>query len=631
LGSEGKLVHLGESSGQFQWREKPAGISSRDRELVPNILVRLNHTYLAHDEQSTTSVKWGGSTMLIPNGAIGSNASVFRLTIFAFLFLVWPVLCGGAPSQPVDSQTTAPQPSTEQWRADLHYLAEQMRKRHKNLFHDMTQEQFTNAVSQLDEEIPSLNRHQIIVGLARIVAMVGDGHTSLQPYFNPSLGFHLYPLHLYMFKDGLFVRSADSAYASVVGGRVLRIGQLTADEAFARVAEIVNRDNDMTVKDVASDWLTIPEILHGLGIISDVDNASFQIDQQGKLVEIHVKPMAWAAAIEEQHQHRWVDARDHAPNPIPLYLKNPHNSYWFEYLKDSRVVYVQYNAVQDKDKPEETVAEFFERVFQFVDANPVDKFVLDIRLNGGGNGYLNWPLIYDIIRSDKVNQKGKLFVVIGRQTFSAATMCAVYLERHTNTIFVGEPTGGSPNGYGDHAPIVLPNSGIRIFVSTLYWQESDPRDRRPWIPPQVAADLTSTDYKANVDPAMRAVFDYRAEPSLTEVVRAAVLAGNPDDAQRQIRNYKTEPANAYHNIEAELNRLGYSLMEEGKLAAAVEVFRLNVKAYPVSSNVYDSLGEAYAQQGEKQLAIENYRKALELNPRNDHARDEIARLGHPDK
>src|SRR5271169_742968 len=214
-------------------------------------------------------------SMLIPCGAIGSNARVSRLTTFAFLF--WLPLCGGAPSQPVDSQSVVPQLTAEQWRADLHYFAEQMPKRHKNLFHAMTQEQFTSALGKLDEEIPSLNSDQIIVGLARMVAMVRDGHTSLNPYYNPSLGFHLYPLHLYMFKDGLFVRSADPAYASIVGSRVLRIGQFTAEEAYARVAEIVNRDNDMTVKEVASDWLTIPEILHGLGIISGVDSASYVV------------------------------------------------------------------------------------------------------------------------------------------------------------------------------------------------------------------------------------------------------------------------------------------------------------------------------------------------------------------
>ena len=199
--------------------------------------------------------------------------------------------------------------------------------------------------------------------------------------------------------------------------------------------------------------------------------------------------------------------RDGAKNPTPLWLQDARNPYWFEYLPNQHVFYMQYNVVADKD--DEKLSAFFDRAFQEVEKQPVEKLVIDIRRNNGGNGYLNWPLIYHIIRSDKINQKGKLFAIIGRLTFSAGTMCAVYLERHTSTIFVGEPTGGSPNSYGEHGEVTLPNSNIQVFVSTLYWQESDPRDKRPWIAPQVSTELTSEDFRNNVDPAMEAVLKYK--------------------------------------------------------------------------------------------------------------------------
>jgi len=78
-------------------------------------------------------------------------------------------------------------------------MAEEMPKRHKNLFHTMTREQFATAVKELDERIPNLSRHEIIVGLARIVAMVGDGHTGIQSFlYNPKVGFRYYPFGLYL-------------------------------------------------------------------------------------------------------------------------------------------------------------------------------------------------------------------------------------------------------------------------------------------------------------------------------------------------------------------------------------------------------------------------------------------------
>src|SRR5258708_36265137 len=96
----------------------------------------------------------------------------------------------------------------QRWREDLRYMSEEMPKQHRNLFHTMTRVQFENAVSKLNERIPSLARHQLIVEMARIVAMVGDGHSNIAPTRDPQIGFRTYPIKLYFFKEGLFVRAA---------------------------------------------------------------------------------------------------------------------------------------------------------------------------------------------------------------------------------------------------------------------------------------------------------------------------------------------------------------------------------------------------------------------------------------
>ena len=71
--------------------------------------------------------------------------------------------------------------------------------------------------------------------------------------------------------------------------------------------------------------------------------------------------------------------------------------------------------------------------------------------------------------------------------------------------------------------------------------------------------------------------------------------------------------------EASVNELGYKYLYEGRINESIELFKLNVAGYPKSSNVYDSLGEAYMGKGEKVLAIKNYEKSLELNPENRNA------------
>jgi CubicO group peptidase (beta-lactamase class C family)/predicted transcriptional regulator YdeE len=78
--------------------------------------------------------------------------------------------------------------------------------------------------------------------------------------------------------------------------------------------------------------------------------------------------------------------------------------------------------------------------------------------------------------------------------------------------------------------------------------------------------------------------------------------------------------------EATLNSLGYRLLYGGKEQDAVEVFEKNVREYPQSSNVYDSLAEAYMKVGKKDLAIQNYEKSLQLNPKNNNAVEQLKKL-----
>lgn len=76
----------------------------------------------------------------------------------------------------------------------------------------------------------------------------------------------------------------------------------------------------------------------------------------------------------------------------------------------------------------------------------------------------------------------------------------------------------------------------------------------------------------------------------------------------------------------ELNTLGYQLLQMKKIVESIEIFKLNVEVYPQAFNTYDSLGEAYMLHGDKELAIANYKKSLELNPQNTGATRAIASL-----
>jgi hypothetical protein len=391
------------------------------------------------------------------------------------------------------------------WQEDLRFMATELPKRHANLFHTIAREQFEQAVAALEESIPALARHQTIVELARIVALIGDGHTSIDLLDDPTLDFQRYPLRLYQYSDGLFIQAADASCAEAVGSRVIAIGDVPIDQAYTAVRRLVSRENEMRVIHKVPDLLVIPEVLHAMNLVTRLEQVDWQTEQRdGERRTIRIRPVRRGGALT------WIDTSDGAPGSTALWRKDRHNKFWFEHLTDARAVYVQFNSV--RDKPDETIAAFFGRVFDCVDANHVDRFMLDIRLNGGGNGTLNQPIIHGLIKRDWLNQRGRLYTIIGRATFSAAMMLAVDLERHTRTLFVGEPTGTSPNMYGETGTITLPNSRLTIYVSELHWVYSDPRDRRPWIAPNICAELASTDDCAKRDPAIEAILGYVPNP-----------------------------------------------------------------------------------------------------------------------
>lgn len=87
-------------------------------------------------------------------------------------------------------------------------------------------------------------------------------------------------------------------------------------------------------------------------------------------------------------------------------------------------------------------------------------------------------------------------------------------------------------------------------------------------------------------------------------------------AVARYRKLKTEEPEKYDFAERELNNLGYQLLNRDKVRDAIEIFKLNVEMFPEAFNPYDSLGEAYLRAGEQKLALENYKKSVELNPNN---------------
>ncbi|GAB4050948.1 serine hydrolase [Spirosoma litoris] len=112
---------------------------------------------------------------------------------------------------------------------------------------------------------------------------------------------------------------------------------------------------------------------------------------------------------------------------------------------------------------------------------------------------------------------------------------------------------------------------------------------------------------------------------ITDLLRQSVLSEPLAKSREKLTSWKNDKA--YNVDEGDINSLGYELMRDGKLTESINVFTLNVESYPKSFNVYDSRGEAYMTAGNKAAAIQDYKKSVELNPRNTNGFDKLKELG----
>jgi tetratricopeptide (TPR) repeat protein len=403
---------------------------------------------------------------------------------------------------------TAALPRTEGWRRDLVLLQQELERKSYPQFVKMTREELRAEMARLSRDIPNLSDSQATIEIMRIVTKMGVGHSEAWPEYTGAFAKTL-PLKLFLFKEGLYVVAAAAKYENLLGGQILKFGDRSADEAIEAVRPIVFRDNEIWVKTFGPYLLRFTEVLKTLNVVPDSSRVALTVrDLAGRTRTVVVDassdyPNIWN---DIPFPNTWVGFSSEHRGPPPLYLRNMQTFYWFEYLPERRTVYFQFNRVlPDSNEPFD---QFVRRLFMFISTHDVDKLVIDLRSNNGGNTYLVPPLIHALISTSKINQDGKLFVIIGRRTFSAAENAAAYIQRETNAIFVGEPTGGKPSSLGDETYFNLPYSKLTASVADVYWESSWPQDFRTWVAPQILVEPTFEALNSNRDLALDAILDF---------------------------------------------------------------------------------------------------------------------------
>ena len=176
-------------------------------------------------------------------------------------------------------------------------------------------------------------------------------------------------------------------------------------------------------------------------------------------------------------------------------------------------------------------------------------------------------------------------------------------------------------GFDDKIPVITHNGGINGFSTTIV---RFPADKN------LIVMLDNTATGGNIDrlssELAKILYDRPYEMPKMSIVGPLAKTISEKGITAGIAEYqelKAKQSANYDFSEPELNRLGYQLLQSGKRDEAIQIFKLNVEAYPKGFNTYDSLGEAYMVADNKELAIANYKKSLELNPKNTSAIDAL--------
>jgi hypothetical protein len=398
-----------------------------------------------------------------------------------------------APNPPTN-WARDPAARVSEWQEDIAFLARELPRRHCKAFFKCRRQDFEAAASTLGDAVPRLSDEEAVVGLMKLVAMIGDAHTAID-VGNLKPRFHQFPFTAYNFSDGPVIIAAREEQRDLIGCKLMTFGGVNADEAMRRVMTASAFENEATFIANAPRLLSVPEIAQATGLIPTAARVTIQVrDSQGEQRDVELTPLVPGEKLA-------TAAMDEMRLPLSR-RKGPHSN-WFQLIPERKALYLRYNTCADE--PDQSVKSLTGQMLQAIDANSVERVIVDVRGNGGGNSGLLEPFMAGLKHRAAVNHPGGILVLIGRHTFSSAHMNAAYLKEKLGATLIGEPTGQKPNSYGELQWLVLPHSQIIVRYSTKYWHTA--RGDPPSLDPDILVRSSSADYFGLRDPELEAAME----------------------------------------------------------------------------------------------------------------------------
>jgi hypothetical protein len=384
---------------------------------------------------------------------------------------------------------------TVDWKSDIEYFKKELPLKHKNLFFQMPEGEYERRLDYLSSRVSLFSNFEIAVKLQQLIAKIGDSHTSVS-YTKFIDAEKMLPLQLYWFSDGIYIMQTTKEYEDILGSRITQINDFAIQSVADSLSTLLTVDNNALIKNNIPKMIPALQLLEYFGF-SEGNVLKIEVESS------HGQLMNYEIEAGKINRNYLIGVK---PDSLAFCWQNQRAIFIDKYFGSEGILYLQYNKCTSRELEEKqgtasslpSFVDFGDKVFDIIQNKPVNKLIFDIRFNGGGNSSQGTAFIsklsdYPISKQDK-----KIYVVIGRQTFSSAIINAMDFKQKTKAIFVGEETGGKPNHFGEVRNFQLPSSGLIINYSTKYFTRT--KEDLKSIRPDVTIESSFLDYKKGIDP-----------------------------------------------------------------------------------------------------------------------------------
>ena len=420
--------------------------------------------------------------------------------------------------------TVPEQLTPTQMREDLAYLRNTWAPLDKS-FGTRQRAVFEAIVGATAARLDTISSTDFELEIARAVAVSHNGHTL--SVLGPA--FHGLPLEMEWFADGLYITRVEPAFAPILGAKINKMGALTPEQALSRTAPFIS-GTDQRILAMSPSYLRLLEVLHKIGATADAASVELSIrlrDGTGRILTMKAAGSAnpdpawgpWLSLIpaDASEPGQWLQVLD-GVGKRPLTYQSPVDVSTAWVGDNNRVLYVRSNRIfsPDPTKAFDVPIKLFDILQHDIVERRPQYVIVDLRFNPGGN-YLNAAFFAQALPR-LLPSNGKVFILVGRNTFSAAIVTAAILkgQGRQHAVLVGETMGDAGSFWAEGGEVTLPNSKMIITYASAfhdlghgcsnldrcYWGDVAVGLKGVSLHPQIKIETTFADYAAGRDPVL---------------------------------------------------------------------------------------------------------------------------------